>query len=198
MARRAADAAPPGEASTNGVVFWPVAVLALLVDQATKGMAAYALAPEGFPHPVVGDWVRLTLVHNPGAAFGWHLGPWSRWIFLALTVVVLRVLWRMYRETRDRDNLRTLALALVCSGAVGNGIDRLRSSRGVVDFLDVGAGAFRWPTFNVADIAVTGGALLLALVLWREDGAAATDDAPPAARPTAAPAASGARGAELA
>lgn len=172
----------PAEGNTNGVVFWPVAVLVLLADLLTKAMAAYALAPRGLPHPVLGEAVRFTLVYNPGAAFGLHLGPYSRWIFLVLTAVVLRVLWRLYRQTRDRDNLRTLALALVCAGAVGNAIDRLRSSEGVVDFIDIGAGVLRWPTFNLADVAVTGGAALLAWALWGDD---VPDAAPPAA--TAAP-----------
>jgi signal peptidase II len=169
--------------STNGVVFWPVAVLVVLVDLVTKLMAAYALEPRGFPHRVLGDAVRFTLVYNPGAAFGMHVGPYSRWVFLVLTAVVLRVLWRLYRRTRDRDNRRTFALACVCAGAVGNAIDRLRSPDGVVDFLDVGLGAVRWPTFNVADVAVTGGAALLAWALWGE-----ADEAPhPAPMPVAAP-----------
>jgi signal peptidase II len=62
-----------------------------------------------------------------------------------------------------------LALGLVAGGAVGNLIDRVRSPRGVVDFLDVGVGALRWPTFNIADIAVSCGAIALAVSLWRED-----------------------------
>jgi signal peptidase II len=183
VAERAAPA--PGAAvgageavSTNGVVFWPVAVLVLLVDLVTKSIAAYALAPRGFPHPVFGDAVRFTLVYNPGAAFGLHVGEHSRWVFLALTAVVLRVLWALYRTTRDRDNTRTFALALLCGGAVGNAFDRLRSAEGVVDFIDVGVGAARWPTFNVADVAVTAGAALLAWALW---GEAEEDDAAPGA-----------------
>ena len=62
-----------------------------------------------------------------------------------------------------------MSLALVCGGALGNLIDRLRSSLGVVDFLDVGVGDARWPTFNVADMAVSVGAFLLAIVLWAEE-----------------------------
>ena len=183
MSERAApvaDVRPVGEEiSTNGVVFWPVVVLIVLVDLVTKLIAAYALAPRGFPHEVVGDVVRFTLVYNPGAAFGLHVGEHSRWVFLLLTAVVLRVLWALYRTTRDRDNVRTLALALVCAGAVGNAICRLRSPEGVVDFIDVGVGAARWPTFNIADVAVTGGAALLAWALWGEpDDASAPAPAP--------------------
>jgi signal peptidase II len=75
----------------------------------------------------------------------------------------------LYQATRQGDFVRTLAIGLVCGGAVGNLIDRIRSPRGVVDFIDVGVGDFRWPTFNVADMAVSVGAFLLAWVLWGEE-----------------------------
>jgi signal peptidase II len=143
----------------------------VLADQFTKMLAVDRLAPAYVPHPVLGEWFRLTLVYNPGAAFGLHLGPWSRWIFTVLTLVALVVLWRMYRTSVSGEGVKVAALAMVSGGAVGNLVDRLRSSRGVVDFLDVGVGAWRWPTFNVADIAVSCGAVLLAIVLWREEEA---------------------------
>jgi signal peptidase II len=155
------------------VVFWPVAAFVVLADVITKAMAVYTLHPVGLPHEVFGDAVRLTLVYNPGAAFGLHVGPHSRWVFLALTALVLLALWRLYGQTRDRDNVRTASLALVCGGAVGNAIDRVRSADGVVDFIDIGAGLARWPTFNLADVAVSSGAFLLAWVLWGEERAAA-------------------------
>jgi signal peptidase II len=117
---------------------------------------------------VLGDWIQLRLVYNEGAAFGIHLGPYSRWIFLVLSVIALVVLGSMLRQTRPADRLRLWALALVCGGAAGNLIDRIRSPAGVVDFLDVGVGAWRWPTFNVADSAITVGAIALAFSLWRE------------------------------
>lgn len=156
-------------ANTNGVVFWPVVVVVLLADLATKAFAESALGPAGFAHRIVGDVVRFNLVYNPGAAFGLTLGPYSRAIFLALTAVILRVLWALYRTTRDRHDARVFALGLLVAGAVGNAIDRVRSPSGVVDFLDVGVGAHRWPTFNLADVAVTAGAVLLFVVLWREE-----------------------------
>jgi signal peptidase II len=108
-------------------------------------------------------------VYNQGAAFGLHLGPYSRWIFLAVAIVAVVVLRRMSRTSPPGDWFRQLALGLVAGGAAGNLIDRIRSTRGVVDFLDVGIGALRWPTFNVADIAVSCGAIALAISLWRED-----------------------------
>ena len=88
-----------------------------------------------------------------------------------LTIVALFILGRLYYATRPGDVMRTWSLALVCCGAVGNLIDRIRSANGVVDFIDVGIGDSRWPTFNVADMAVSLGAFLLAWVLWGEDSA---------------------------
>ena len=127
------------------------------------------------PVPVLGDVFRLTYIYNPGAAFGLHLGDYSRFIFLTLTVVAVIVLFLWYRATPWHDRLRLVAIAAVTGGALGNMIDRVRSARGVVDFLDIGVGAVRWPVFNVADIAVTVGAVLLALSLWTEETASGPD-----------------------
>lgn len=165
--------ATAGVSLPNGFLFWPVAVVIVLLDVVTKAIAAATLFPPMIPHSVFGDVARLTLVYNRGAAFGIHVGPYSRPIFAVLTVAALAILWRLYRATAPADWRRVLALAFVSAGAVGNLIDRLRSSRGVVDFIDIGTATWRWPTFNVADIAVTTGAILLAVVLWREDRAAA-------------------------
>ena len=75
-----------------------------------------------------------------------------------------------------------IALALVCGGAIGNLIDRVASAKGVIDFIDVGVSEItRWPTFNVADMAVSFGAFLLAWVLWEEDRDLAGEVAPVAA-----------------
>lgn len=118
---------------------------------------------------VIGDYLRLTYIYNPGAAFGIHVGEYSRIVFLVLSLVALVALIAMYWTTPRSDRLRLYSIALICGGALGNLIDRVRSPRGVVDFLDVGIGAMRWPVFNVADMAVTIGAVLLALSLWSED-----------------------------
>ena len=118
---------------------------------------------------VIGEYLRLTYIHNTGAAFGIQLGPYSREIFLVLSLVALVALVMMYYYTPSEDRLRLASIAFICGGAIGNLIDRVRSERGVVDFLDVGVGTIRWPVFNVADMAVTAGAIILALSLWKEE-----------------------------
>lgn len=157
---------PGGVAPTR---FLGVAAAIVVADQITKRMAVDALSPAYVPHEVLGEWFRLTLVYNPGAAFGLHLGSYSRWIFMVLTVVAVVTMWRLYRASPADAVWRVRALLCVTGGAFGNFIDRIISPRGVVDFLDVGVGAWRWPTFNLADIAVSTGAILLAIVLWHEE-----------------------------
>ncbi len=153
----------------NALIYWPVIVVLVLADYITKAIAVATLSPSGVPQPVVGNVLRWTLVYNPGAAFGLSLGAYSRWIFLTLSIVALVILRRMYTQTVDGYVTRTLAISLVSAGALGNLIDRVRHEFGVVDFIDVGIGVSRWPTFNVADMAVSVGACLLAWVLWHED-----------------------------
>ena len=167
---------------SNAALFWPVLLVVLAFDVITKAIAERELL-RGIAHEVFGSTVRLRLVYNPGAAFGLDLGPQSRWIFAVLTVVALVILARLYRSTPPGQHVRAAALALVCAGAVGNLIDRVRSFFGVVDFIDVGVGDARWPTFNVADMAVSIGAGLLAWVLWQEDQA--TQVTAPAVTPVA-------------
>ncbi|PYP59982.1 MAG: signal peptidase II [Gemmatimonadetes bacterium] len=148
-------------------LFWGTATAVVVSDFVTKLIAESFLARR-LPLRVIGDVVQFRLVYNEGAAFGLHVGDNSRWIFMALAVIALFVLASLVRGTRPGDRFRLIALALVCGGAVGNLIDRIRSAQGVVDFVDVGIGAWRWPTFNVADSAITIGAIALGLSLWQE------------------------------
>jgi signal peptidase II len=161
-------------------IFWTAAVVVVVLDVVTKLIAeATLLLTPGIP--VIGDWFQLRLVYNRGAAFGLHVGPYSRWVFFAVAVIAVLVLNRMSVQTSVGDRFRQLALGLVAGGAAGNLIDRIRSARGVVDFLDVGVGSLRWPTFNVADIAVSCGGIALAIALWREDHRRARAESAPAA-----------------
>ncbi len=119
--------------------------------------------------PVLGDFFRFTYTHNPGAAFGINIGEGSRIFFLVLALLALAVLVYLYVITPAADRLRLWALALVTGGAVGNIVDRIRFERGVVDFLDFGVGGWRWPVFNIADTAVSVGAILLLVSFYFEE-----------------------------
>jgi signal peptidase II len=155
--------------TANGRVFWTAAVIIVVFDFITKMLAIRYLQPEHVPHQIIGNAVRFTLAYNPGAAFSMSLGPYSRYIFGAFAVVALVILYRLYQSSEAGDRPRVLALGLAWGGAAGNLIDRFHRPRGVVDFIDIGVGNVRFWTFNVADSAVTVGALLLAWVLWQED-----------------------------
>jgi signal peptidase II len=112
---------------------------------------------------------------------GTSLGPYSRVGFSVVAVAMLVILLRVLRATPPDDVWVGGALALICGGAVGNLADRLRSARGVVDFIDVGVGDYRFWIFNVADIGVTVGAATLAFLIWRRG------DPPPAPPPPGPP-----------
>jgi signal peptidase II len=140
----------------------------LVADVLTKAVAVAHLVPFE-PRQVVGDLVRWRLTYNPGMAFGLGVGDASRVIFSLLAVVIVVYLLRLWIETRAGDRVRVVAIALVIAGAIGNLLDRLRSARGVVDFVDIGVGDVRFWTFNVADSAVTVGACLLAWMFLGEE-----------------------------
>ena len=152
---------------TKSWAFWPVAVTVLLTDCATKDTAVARLTPH-VPHGVLGDILCFTLVFNPGAAMGTTLGPYSRWGFTALALLVVCIIGLLYRDTHPSDRWRVVALALLTGGALGNAVDRIRSAAGVVDFIDIGIGSARFWTFNVADMAVCCGAALLAAAMLRK------------------------------
>jgi len=152
--------------------FWPLAIVLLVADCATKRVVESRLEL-GVPQPVVGETVRFTLSYNTNAAMGFQLGGDKRRLVLSvMTVAALIVLGVLYHRTRPADRLRVIGVALVAGGALGNLIDRVRSSAGVVDFIDVGVSNVRFWTFNVADMGITIGAILLMLALGRWGGAA--------------------------
>jgi len=153
---------------SNRRVFWTTAISVIVLDVVTKMIAVSRLA-EHIPRHIVGNFIRFTLAYNPGAAFSMSLGDNSRYIFGLFAVIALFILWRLYDKSVAGDTTRVLALGLAWGGAAGNLIDRFHRVEGVVDFIDIGVGDVRFWTFNVADSAVTIGAILLAWVLWRED-----------------------------
>ncbi|MGH7668636.1 MAG: signal peptidase II, partial [Gemmatimonadaceae bacterium] len=152
---------------SNGRRFWSAAVGIVALDVITKTLAVKYLTPY-VPRDVLGSFGRFTLAYNPGAAFSMSLGVYSRVAFGSFAVLALVVLWWMHRDAKPGEYLKVIGLGLAWGGAAGNLIDRLRSSRGVVDFIDLGVGSVRFWTFNVADSGVTIGACMLAIALWLE------------------------------
>jgi signal peptidase II len=145
------------------VILAATAAVVLALDLVTKLIAANGLEA-GHSIPVVGDLVRLTLVHNSGAAFG--LFPGSRGPFVAFSIAAIGLILLLYLRLPGRSRLELAAMGALLGGALGNLVDRLRAGV-VVDFIDIGLGTLRWPVFNLADIAVTGGVALLLLGVAR-------------------------------
>lgn len=152
--------------------FWPVLAVLVLTDCSTKELVRAELVGNPGPHSILGEWLRLTLAYNPDAALNLSFGGASRFVLSTIALGAIGALLVLYRKTAPDASLRAAALALLAGGAMGNLLDRLRSPRGVIDFIDIGIGDSRFWTFNVADIGVTIGALLLAVVFWREDARA--------------------------
>ncbi|MGH7530891.1 MAG: signal peptidase II [Gemmatimonadales bacterium] len=146
--------------------FWPLALALFVADCAAKRAAETHLIV-GAPQEVAGDVLRLTLSYNRAAAMGIGIGSNARAVLAALSGVILLVLAVVYRATAPHDRWRAAGVALVVGGALGNLVDRLRSPAGVVDFIDLGIGHARFWTFNLADIGITIGAVILLIVFGR-------------------------------
>jgi signal peptidase II len=137
-----------------------IAVLVLLLDQATKFWAESALTGRA-PIPVLGEFLQFRLLYNPGAAFS--IGAGSTWVFTIVAAVAVVMLARYGMQPQSK--LRAIALALMLGGATTHLLDRLFRPPGfarghVVDFIDYNG----WFVGNVADIALVGGAILLVLL----------------------------------
>jgi signal peptidase II len=168
----------------RGALFLGIAVLVVVVDQATKRLAEdrlYRTGVRSVPVPYTGDLLRFTYVENRGAAFG--LLQDQTLFFVLVGLVVIGVIAASYRYLPRSSLLLQLALGLQLGGAIGNLIDRVRQTY-VVDFVDFGYRANWWPVFNVADSAICVGVALLALNLLSESSPepasqpARTGDAP--------------------
>lgn len=147
---------------------WLVGFAIVVADQITKQMVLASLE-SGRIVEVVGSYLTFVHVRNPGIAFGLELGAFSRPFFVSTALIVLAALVAFYRSTPRQDRLRRLSIAVLCAGAVGNLIDRIRWSEGVVDFIRLAVGGYEWPIFNIADMAVTTGAILLGISLLTEN-----------------------------
>ncbi len=129
----------------------------VLLDQITK-IAVQQWMTLYQSYPLLGDVVQLTYIRNPGAAFGIDIG--GRWLYLALSIIACAVMIYYLLRLPASERRGRYAMMTVLGGALGNLIDRALYGE-VTDFIDIGAGAYRWPVFNVADSAVTIGIILL-------------------------------------
>jgi len=135
--------------------------LVIALDQLTKAWVRADIRP-GELVPVISHFWYWTLAFNKGAAFSFlaHDGGWQRWLFTALAIVISAGLTVWLSRTPRRDWRTALPLALVIGGALGNLIDRLIAGQ-VTDFVLLFFGSYAYPAFNVADSAITVGAVLL-------------------------------------
>ena len=138
-----------------------VSVVVLILDLATKAWITHDF--QLGESRTITPFFNLVLVHNAGAAFSFLAGAggWQRWFFTVVTVVISAVILVMLRRGHE-DRLLASALALVLGGALGNLHDRVRFGH-VVDFVQLHAGGYYFPAFNVADSAITVG---VALLIW--------------------------------
>ncbi len=145
--------------------FW-LSLLIVAADRATK-LAIEAYTPKSFRRVLIPDVVTLVHSHNPGIAFGLFADVGSKWFITLLIAgsagVILLLAWLL---ATGRVGSRTTAagLALILGGAAGNLIDRLMHGS-VTDFFEVRLGSYHWPAFNLADSAITIGAVLAVLEL---------------------------------
>lgn len=144
-------------------LMFSVAFAVFVLDVLTKLMV-HTSTPNGWSHPVTG-FFNLVHVWNTGAAFSFlaNAGGWQRYFFVAVAVLVSAYL--IWYLRKPLPAMERWAGALILGGALGNGLDR--GVRGyVVDFLDFHVAGWHWPAFNMADIAIVGGAGLMLLAAF--------------------------------
>lgn len=148
----------------NALVWLVVSAAVIGCDQLTKAIVRHALVPY-MPHEVIPRVLNWTLAFNRGAAFSFlqDASGWQTWLFGVLAVLVSIGLIVWLARTPRRDWRTALPVALIIGGALGNLTDRLIHGQ-VTDFIQVYWQAWSFPAFNVADSAITVGAVLLIAV----------------------------------
>ena len=145
----------------NALIWLVLSAIVIALDQLTKHIAVTTLEPYR-PVAVIPGLLNWTLAFNPGAAFSFlrDAGGWQRWLFSVLAIAICTALVAWLRRLGRGEWRTALPLALVIGGALGNLIDRLRFGH-VTDFVEVYYQQWSWPAFNVADSAISVGAVLL-------------------------------------
>ena len=147
-----------------------IAGVVFVSDQLTKYFASDYLVRHGEVN--LGPFLNLVLVHNTGAAFGFlsSASGWQNGLFMFVALVACAFLLWMLSRLNRQEMLLAVALMLILGGALGNLLDRVIFGY-VIDFIDVHYHHWHWPAFNVADSAITVGAILLILdTVWLARG----------------------------
>jgi signal peptidase II len=147
---------------TKSAVLLLTALAILIADQLTKGLVVANLAL-GEKVRVLGDFVQVWHAQNRGAAFSLFQG--GSFVFLIVSVLSIGMVAYFHRSLRAQGWWLHLVLGVILGGTLGNFIDRLRQGY-VTDWLSVGIGDTRWPTFNVADSSIVVGIGILVLYLF--------------------------------
>jgi len=149
-----------------------VSVVVLILDQCTKLLADAMLSMH--QSVVLLPFLALRKAYNYGAAFSFlgDASGWQRWFFIVLALIVMGILVTWLRRLPPGNTVARMALVLILGGAAGNVIDRLIYGY-VIDFIDVFYGSWHWPTFNIADSAISVGVFLLLVDTFREHRKAA-------------------------
>lgn len=142
---------------------WPWFLLSFVVivlDQISKTWALQHLLPA---QPIaICNMINFHLAFNTGAAFSFlsHSGEWHRWFFASFSLLMSIVIMVWLCRLTKAERLQALGLSFILGGALGNFVDRLRYGH-VIDFIDVYYQQYHWPVFNLADSAITIGAIFL-------------------------------------
>jgi len=153
---------------TKRMIFFPIVIGSLILDQVTK-LAIDRSLQLYQSIPVIDGLFSVTYVRNKGAAFSFLANSsWRLPFFIFVTIIAMVAILVSLYKMRDEQRLAVASLGLIFSGAVGNLIDRIRLGE-VIDFLDVYWQTHHWPAFNVADSAICVGVTLLALDMIIED-----------------------------
>ena len=155
-------------ADWNKLRYLFVSLGVIVLDQWTKWMVELHL-PHHVAEPLIPGLLNFTHVRNTGVAFGLFASQGmtgGSWLLTLLGLAALTAVGLYFWFAPARDRLLLVALALVVGGAVGNLIDRVASGA-VTDFIDVYVGVHHWPSFNVADSAISIGIVLMALDSFR-------------------------------
>jgi signal peptidase II len=149
-------------------LFLAMALGIFALDQVTKSWISATLGPGSgrTSIEIVGDFVRLGYTTNTGAAFG--IGQNRSFIFTIVALIAIPAITLFNRSITPRSPLTRLCLGALLGGTLGNLVDRLRHGF-VVDFVDVGIGDLRWPSFNVADSSFVVGIIVLSVYLFLTD-----------------------------